>query len=327
MKANCGILRLAEKAFYRRPVGDGTTASGPTIHLARVLADCYGNIMYGINELGRQAKGSEMQAYAWDMQANVRSDNKFIVPHQRDKKISGKMSQVDLDSLASIYENNANAASRRLRGVILGLLPTWYVEEAIETCEATLAKGDGTPLADRVQGAVTAFGEFGVTQAQIERKLGKSIDKANQFDVARLMVVYRSIARGEIAMEDEFPPLRERVSLADLPAPAPAATPAPVAPVAAPEPTPEPKAAEPPAAPADTGVGPVADAYDYERVLAIAIESGLIPATARDSSARKVLLQAAAEATGREWGVLDDAIAAEGPKIVAHIRAKGAEQS
>ncbi len=111
MRVTCGMLGLAERAFYQYPKGR-QTVSGPSVHLARELARCWGNVDYGIKELRRDDEygQSEMQAWAWDQQTNTRSSNTFIVPHKRDSA-SGST----LTSIRDIYENNANNGARRLR--------------------------------------------------------------------------------------------------------------------------------------------------------------------------------------------------------------------
>ena len=58
---------------------------GPSVHLARELARIWGNMDYGVHELSRDdARGmSEIRAYAWDQQTNMRSSRTFQVPHAR----------------------------------------------------------------------------------------------------------------------------------------------------------------------------------------------------------------------------------------------------
>src|SRR5690606_21535873 len=52
MTETCQQKALAERAFYRYSRG-GAPVTGPTIHLARELARCWGNVTYGISELSR----------------------------------------------------------------------------------------------------------------------------------------------------------------------------------------------------------------------------------------------------------------------------------
>ncbi|HEY8546904.1 MAG TPA: hypothetical protein VIL36_17710 [Acidimicrobiales bacterium] len=233
MRMSCQILGLAEQAFYKYKRG-GSTVSGASVHLARELARCFGNVQYGIVELRRDDAyaQSEMQAWAWDVQMNTRASNTFIVPHMRDR--SG--GPVRLTDLRDIYENNANMGARRLREAIFSILPKWFTEEAIEICQATLAKGDGTPVEERIDGAIKAFGRIDVSLDRLEQHLGRSSDKWNGYDIAQLTTLYKSIQRGEIAVDEAFP--QPRVTVEEIAAQA-AEPPAALA--AAPKQDPKPK--------------------------------------------------------------------------------------
>jgi hypothetical protein len=205
MQQSCQMRALAERAFYRYPRAGGAV-SGPSVHLARELARCWGNVQYGIAELRRDdAYGeSEMQAWAWDVQTNARSSQTFIVPHMRDKKGGAEK----LTDLRDIYENNANMGSRRLREAIFSILPPWFVDEARDLCAQTLEKGDGKPLKQRIDGAVQVFKGLDVDVDRLEQKLGRTRDRWTAHDIAQLLITHKSIQRGEVTVEDEFPPMR-----------------------------------------------------------------------------------------------------------------------
>lgn len=211
MRESCAQKALADRAFYRFPRA-GQTVSGPSVHLARELARCWGNIQFGVAELRRddEAGQSEMQAYAWDVQTNARAATIFIVPHIRDTKGGGTR----LTDMRDIYENNANNGARRLREAIFSVLPPWYVEEAKELCNQTLKHGGGVPLAKRIADAIKAFGALGVTVDQLEQKLERARDSWTDHDVAQLQVIYTSIQRGEVTKDEEFQPAR--MTAADL---------------------------------------------------------------------------------------------------------------
>lgn len=193
---------VAESAFFRYSRGEGAV-TGVSIHLARELARCWGNIDYGIKELSRDDdKGSsEMLAYAWDMERNSRPSTTFIVPHTRDSRSGTK----HLTDTRDIYENNANNGARRLREQILAVLPKWFVEEAKANCRETLKRGNGDPLEQRRTNAVARFAGIGVTLNQLETKLGaKSADWGGEH-LGQLAVIFKSIQSGEINQADEFP--------------------------------------------------------------------------------------------------------------------------
>lgn len=214
MREVCRIPKLAERAFYsvkrgKMKVQDGNGrekwvdnfASGESIHLARELARCWGNINYGVKELSQdETRGqSEMLAFAWDMETNARSEITFIVPH-----VKGSARR-RLTGTQEIYENNASFSGRRLREVIFNVLPVWFREEAAEICHKTLESGGGVPLEKRRADCIEGFGSLGVSREQLEAYVGKDFAQATAEDIAQLGVTYRSIKRNEVSKDEIFP--------------------------------------------------------------------------------------------------------------------------
>lgn len=217
MEDACRRTGLAEVAFYAVP----NRGRGPSVHLARAIALIWGNHDSGVHELSRDdARGmSEIRAYAWDQQTNVRSSRTFQVPHA---KMAGGGRKA-LTDLGDIYLNNQNVGARALRECIWATLPRDYVDRAQEVCRETLQKGDGKPLLDRIGQMVEAFGKLDVTAARLATRIGRPRGQWTAVDVADMLIVIRSIGRGETTAEAEFPP--ERVTAAEITGtpPAPAA--------------------------------------------------------------------------------------------------------
>jgi hypothetical protein len=210
MEDACKHPKLAERAFYRYPRGkdeNGKTqyVTGASIHLARELARCWGNVQFNVHELSRNmaAGESEVLAYAWDLQSNTRAAVIFIVPHARDTRSRGR---VELPELRDIYENNANLGARRVREQIYAVLPVWFREQAMDLCNKTLAHGGGVPLQQRVAQAINWYRGVGVTAEQLEAKLGRPSNDWTDHDIAQLSVIRTSLQRGEVTKEEEFPP-------------------------------------------------------------------------------------------------------------------------
>ena len=195
----CQRKGIAEKAFYSYNRGGGTV-SGPTIRFAEELARCWGNIDYGIKELSQDEGKSEMQAYAWDLETNAQSVQNFTNPHIRE--VGGKAKI--LTSQRDIYEINANMGARRLRSRILAILPTDLVDMAIAECKKTLAGNNDEPLIDRVKKMIVAFGKIGVTQEQIEKRLGRKVDTMAIDDFTDYIGIYNAIKQGESKIAEWF---------------------------------------------------------------------------------------------------------------------------
>lgn len=226
MQRACQQLELAEVAFFAVPRG-GSTVNGESIHLARELARCWGNFQYGITELDRddgdratnEAGESQMLAWAWDVQKNSRSSTAFVVPHKRGGKTAGALWDVD-----DIYLNNANYGARRVREMILALLPRWYVAQASNLCRETVKrKADEEPLPMRVAKALKTLAGVGVSQARAEAKTGLPVAEWTTDTVLDLGVLYRSITEGSINVGDAFPPIADDTAPAATDQAAPAA--------------------------------------------------------------------------------------------------------
>jgi hypothetical protein len=214
MEEACQQIELAEQAFFSYPRA-GQTVTGPSVHLARELARCWGNIEHGVSELRRDdaAAESEMQAFAWDLEVNMRSSSTFIVPHKMDTKKGVK----DLVDMRDIYENNANNGARRLREAIFSTLPVWFRERAMRICRETLDGGGGKPLAERIAEAVKAFERYRVSPARLAAKFGYAdVGELTGHDVGQLGIIYESLRQGTVQADEEFAPEQPRVTAADI---------------------------------------------------------------------------------------------------------------
>jgi hypothetical protein len=200
----CQQTEMAELAFSRYPRA-GSVITGPTVQLMRELMRCFQNCQSGIAELQRVEGGdrfgrSEMIAWAWDLEMNVRQSTSFWVTHARDTK----QGRAGLESDRDVYENNANLGARRERAMIERMLPAWFVAKAKNECERTL---QGTPeqFAAKRETCIARFKELGVTLPMLEAKTGQPVDAWGAVDVANLGVIYLSITRQEINLAEEFP--------------------------------------------------------------------------------------------------------------------------
>lgn len=196
---SCKRIGLAEKAVYAYPRGS-TTVSGPSIRLAEVLAQNWGNVRTGVIELEQRPGESTVKAYAWDLQTNAYEERVFNVRHERK---SGDVIK-HLTDPRDIYELIANQGARRRRACILAVIPPDVVEDAVKTCEDTMKKGNGDPLVDRIKKMVAAFADFGITPQMIEKRLGHKVEVTNETEFVALRRIYTSINDGAGKREDFF---------------------------------------------------------------------------------------------------------------------------
>jgi hypothetical protein len=186
----CGRFSLAEQAEYKFPRG-GQTVSGPTIRLAEVIAQTWGNLDYGISEIERNDDESIMQAYCWDLQSNTRRTMNFTVRHYRDSKLKGK---TRFTEERDIYEAVANSGARRVRSCILSVVPGDVTDKAVAACRRTIASGkDNKTKEDRILEIVRSFSKLGVPQEALEKRLDHKVSICTDDELADLIGIGNSI--------------------------------------------------------------------------------------------------------------------------------------
>jgi hypothetical protein len=194
----CMRPTLAERAVYSYSRG-GSEIAGPSIRLAEVIAQCWGNIKTSIRELDQRNGVSTVQTIAWDLETGYSSDKVFQVSHIRHTKKGAYR----LEDPRDIYEMIANQGARRLRACILSVIPGDVTEAAVAQCEATLkAKTDTSP--ETVQKMLSAFGEYGVGKEHIEARIQRRLDAIQPAQVVSLKKVYASLRDGMSVAADWF---------------------------------------------------------------------------------------------------------------------------
>jgi hypothetical protein len=163
------------------------------------MAQAWGNVQFGVRELEQRGGESTVEAFAWDLETNVRQSKTFQVKHERHTK-RGKYA---LEDARDIYELVANQGARRLRACLLGIIPGDVVEAAVAQCEETLkAKADITP--ENLKKLVASFEAYKVTKEQIEQRIQRRLDTITPAQVVQLRKIYNSLKDGMSGPADWF---------------------------------------------------------------------------------------------------------------------------
>lgn len=206
----CDHYGLAERAFYSVP----KRGTGPSVHLAREIARCFGNFQSGIKELRRDdiSQTSELLAWAWDVENNTRSERTMIVPHAKMAQGQRKV----LNDLTDIINNNNSYAARALREVIFNELPVGLVEYAKGLCRQRLERGENPEqsLDERIANMVAAYERAGIRIGQLEARVGLPRAEWAEQQIADLGVVWKSMREGSTSLSEEFG--EERLSAGNL---------------------------------------------------------------------------------------------------------------
>ena len=197
MKA-CERPGLAAASMYEYARG-GCVIQGPSIRLAEAIANEWGNVQYGFVELESTPYRTVAQAFAWNLESNLKVIRNVTITHERHTK-KGK---VRLTDPRDIYELVANQMQRRVRACILEVIPGDVVEDAVARCKETLlAKADTSP--EGVQKLLMAFWEYGVKKEAIEIFIQRKIEAITPGNVVRLRAIYQSLRDGVAKATDFF---------------------------------------------------------------------------------------------------------------------------
>ena len=206
----CARPSLAERAVYLYSRG-GSEISGASIRLAEESARQWGNIDYGWRTIEQGYDSSIIEAYAIDLESNVRRSVEFTVSHKRHTKTRDYLVTDPRD----IYEMQANQAARRVRACILSLIPGDIIDDARDQCEQTLkTKIDLTP--EKIKSLVTRFAELDVTVEQIEKRIQRKMDSIQPAQVLQLHKIYNSIKEGMSDAKSWFEPIEDKAVSAEV---------------------------------------------------------------------------------------------------------------
>lgn len=197
----CSRKSVAEIASYSFPRG-GEEITGPSVYLLKTIAQEWGNLQYGVRELSRHFQHSTVEAFAWDMERNVRETRVFDVKHWRDTKKGGYALKEERD----IYELIANNGSRRLRACLEGVIPEDVKAYAIAVTDKALldAKVDTAENREKI---LSDYEALGVTRDRIEARLGKNYDAATAKQLLKLVRGITAIKDGVTTADEAFPPI------------------------------------------------------------------------------------------------------------------------
>ena len=162
----------AESCRYAKPVG-GKNVTGPSVHLARIICQQYGNIIVIQRIKSIDAKSIVAEAIAWDMETNYKIG------------VEARRSILDKNGLRykeSVIETNAMAIlAIAERNAILKVVPKSIIDSVYREA-FNLANGDLSDNARFLSAREKAFeffkNEYGATEDEVVSSLGLKTKEA-----------------------------------------------------------------------------------------------------------------------------------------------------
>lgn len=192
----CQRRTLAENAEYSFP-RSGQKITGPSVNLARAIAQKYGNIRYGLDILRDDEDRMQIRGWAWDIETNtkVSADDSFKKLVYRKKGGWIKPDERDLREL--IFRRGAIL----IRNALLQVMPVDLTEDCIVQCHKTIRDNIADPKKTE-KDIIKAFSNYGVTVEMINGYLGHEVWTKD--DMVDLINVGNSIRDGQAKVAEFF---------------------------------------------------------------------------------------------------------------------------
>lgn len=197
---SCKKPTMAAIATYAYRRG-GNDITGPSVQLARLMAQRWGNIRFGLNIVAETDESVHIRGWAWDMETNDKSeaDDRFKKLVQRKQKGGGtKWIKPDERDLRELI-NRRGAILKR--NCLLEILPRDLTDDAVLVCQATV-KGNMSDPKAVAKNLILQFQDHRVTVAMLNEYVGRE-----DWDVAtcaHLQEVLTSLKDGNSKRDDHF---------------------------------------------------------------------------------------------------------------------------
>lgn len=187
-------VAIAGQCFYTLKRA-GKLIDGPSVRLAEICANAWGNMRYGARIVGEDDKCVIAQGISHDLEKNV-SDTIEI-----SRRITNKEGIRFGDDMVQVTKNAA--CSIALRNAIFKTIPFAYVKPIYDQAKKAAA-GSLKTLKSRKAEMVKAFEGLKISTQMIEKFLDKPLEDAGLADIETLIGTYTAIKEGDTTVAEQF---------------------------------------------------------------------------------------------------------------------------
>ena len=192
----------AQSCSYALPRG-GKPITGPSVHLARILAQQYGNMRAEARVVEITDKQIVSRATAWDLESN------YAVAFEVRRSIVGSKGRYN-DDMITVTGNAANAIA--YRNAVLAIIPKGIMEAAYKAAQDLITGdlSDDTKLVARRKKALDFFNdEYAITEAEVLKMLGKqTIQQIKAEQIALMLSTQQALKDGDTTVDELMKDIR-----------------------------------------------------------------------------------------------------------------------
>lgn len=210
---SCKRQSFAKKASYSYPRG-GTQITGPSVNLARIAGQCYGNIRYGVDITRDDDENRSIVGWAWDVENNVRAS----YPDHFKKLIFRKKGGWVVPDERDLRELTNRRGAIVVRNALIHVMPNDFIEDAEAMCLKTLKDNIKDPEGEKKH-LILEFDKIGVSVEMLTSYL--KTDKWGPDNLVTLQGILTAIGDGSGKRDDYFrkeqePPVNGTISAKDM---------------------------------------------------------------------------------------------------------------
>ena len=189
----------AQTCTYSVPRG-GKPITGPSVHLAKILAQVWGNLRIEAKVVSIDEKQVTSEAVCFDL------ENNLAIKTQVKRSIIDRNKKRYSEDLVTVTGNAANSIA--LRNAVLSVIPRSIVDKVYNEAKAMITgdvSNDTKLIAKRKQVVDALKDTYGVTEQEIFAAVGKAaITHLTSDDLVILIGVGTAIKDGDTTVEEAF---------------------------------------------------------------------------------------------------------------------------
>lgn len=193
----------AQSCGYALPRG-GKPITGPSVHLAKILAQQYGNLRAEARVVNVTQTQVVSRGTAWDL------ENNYAVAFEVRRSIIGAKGNRFSDDMITVTGNAANAIA--YRNAIFSLIPKAVTDKVYRAAQNAITGdlSDEEKLIRRRQAAVQYFNDqYGITEEEVVKLCGKqTVNQIRAAEIALLLGIQQSLRDGDTTVEEVMAPIR-----------------------------------------------------------------------------------------------------------------------
>lgn len=192
----------AQSCCYALPRG-GKYITGPSVHLAKILASNWGNIRTEAKVISITKDRVISRGIAWDLENNVAS------AFEVSRSIIDSKGNRYKEDMITVTGNAANSIA--YRNAVLSVIPKAVSERVYKEAQKFITGdlSDDTKLIKRRKDAINYFSDFGITEEEVVKLCGKqTVNQIKTDEISLLLGISQALKDGDTTVEELMQPIR-----------------------------------------------------------------------------------------------------------------------